>query len=54
MASQKAEAYQLAHIHEDRSAELIASHATCLALAGIAITLRLIARRLSRASIAAE
>lgn len=54
MANKKEIAYQLAHILEDRSGELIASHVACLALAGIAIILRLFARCLSKASIAAE
>lgn len=54
MASEGKTEYQLAHFHEDRSGELIASHAVCLALASIAVILRLITRRLSRASIDAD
>lgn len=54
MASKGEIAYQLAHVKDDRSSELIASHVVCLTLAGIAVVLRLIARRLSKAVIAAE
>lgn len=54
MAGKKEIAYQLAHILDDRSGELIASHAACLTLAGTAVILRLVARCLSKASIAAE
>ncbi|MCJ1264853.1 hypothetical protein MMC22_004728 [Lobaria immixta] len=45
---------QLAYIDEDRSKALIVSHTVCLALAGIAIVLRLIARRMSKAAIKAD
>lgn len=54
MPSVKKIEYQLAHFHEDRSGELIVSHAACLALASIAAILRLVARSLSRASIGAD
>lgn len=46
--------YQLAHINEDRSQALIVSHALCLVLAGVAIVLRLVARRMSKAAIKAD
>ena len=40
--------YQLAHIHDDRASQIIISHVTCLPLAAIAVTLRLLSRRLSK------
>ena len=40
---------QLAHIHDDRSGQLIKSGAICLSVAITAVILRLISRRLSRA-----
>ena len=46
--------YQLAHIHEDRSFDIVISHAICLPLAAIAVILRLISRRLIRAPIQAD
>ena len=54
MATQKEIDYQLAHIDEDRSVALIVSHTICLVLAGFAIVLRLIARRMSKAAIKAD
>lgn len=54
MASQEEINYQLAHIDDDRSKSLIVSHTLCLVLAGIAIVLRLIARRMSKAAIKAD
>ena len=46
--------YELQHIHEDRSSELVTTFATCTALAYIAVILRLIARRVNRAPIQAD
>ena len=40
---------QLAHIHDDRSGQIIKSGAICLSVAITAVILRLISRRLSRA-----
>ena len=40
---------QLAHIHDDRSGQIIKSGAICLAVAITAVILRIISRRLSRA-----
>lgn len=54
MATQEEINYQLAHIDEDRSEALIVSHTICLVLAGFAIVLRLIARRMSKAAIKAD
>ena len=46
--------YQEEHIHDDRSGNLVTSHAICIAIAAIAVLLRLIARRMCRASIQAD
>lgn len=54
MATQEEIDYQLIHIDEDRSEALVVSHTICLVLAGIAIILRLIARRISKAAIKAD
>lgn len=54
MASSKEIEYQIAHIDDDRSGTLIASHIICLVLAGIAVCLRLICRRMSKAAIQAD
>lgn len=40
---------QLAHVHDNRSGEIIIAGAICLSMAIAAVILRLIARRLSRA-----
>lgn len=41
--------YQLAHIHDNRSGEIITAGAICLSVAFAAVILRLISRRFSRA-----
>lgn len=46
--------YQLDHIQDNRAPAFIACYATCLALAFIAVLLRFIARRISRASVLAD
>lgn len=46
--------YQLTHINEDRSSNIIISHAICLAIAVIAVLLRLVSRRMIKASIQAD
>ncbi len=46
--------YQYAHIHEDRSFNIIISHAICLPIAVTAVVLRLISRRMIKASIQAD
>ena len=46
--------YELKHIRQDQVPRIIASYATCLSLAYIAVALRLAARRLSRASLQAD
>ena len=46
--------YQLAHIHEDRSANIVISHAICLPIAVIAVALRYVSRRLIQAPIQAD
>lgn len=46
--------YQLQHVHDSRASDLIITFATCTALAYIAITLRLIARRTNGAPLQAD
>ncbi|KAF6240945.1 hypothetical protein HO173_000738 [Letharia columbiana] len=46
--------YELEHIHQDRAPDIIASYAICLSLACIAVVLRFVARRTSRASLQAD
>ncbi|MCJ1429126.1 hypothetical protein MMC29_007039 [Sticta canariensis] len=46
--------YQEEHIHDDRSGNIVTSHAICIVIAAIAVFLRLIARRMCRASIQAD
>lgn len=41
--------YQLQHIHDDRSNEIIAALGVCLGIAIIAVLLRFVARHLKRA-----
>ena len=43
--------YQLAHIHADRTSDIVISHAIVLPLAVIAVVARFIARRLCKAHI---
>ncbi|MCJ1426353.1 hypothetical protein MMC29_004256 [Sticta canariensis] len=46
--------YQEEHIHDDRSGDLVTSYAICIAIATTAVLLRLIARRMCKASIQAD
>lgn len=46
--------YELEHIRQDRAPNIIASYAICLSLACIAVVLRFVARRISRASLQAD
>lgn len=46
--------YQEEHIHDDRSGNIVTSHAICIAIAAIAVLLRLISRRMCKASIQAD
>ena len=46
--------YQEEHIHDDRSGNVVTSHAICMAIATTAVLLRLIARRMCKASIQAD
>ncbi|KAL6714621.1 hypothetical protein ACLMJK_008046 [Lecanora helva] len=46
--------YEIAHIKDDRRGDIIAACATCIAAAIIAVILRLLARRLSKAKILAD
>ena len=46
--------YEMSHIKDDRQKEMIVSSAICIAIAIIAVILRLVARRLSRAKIMAD
>ena len=41
--------YQFAHIHDNRSGEIITAGAICLSMAIAAVILRLVSRRFSRA-----
>ena len=43
--------YQLAHVQDDRSNDIVIYHALCLPFAVIAVALRLMSRRLCKASI---
>lgn len=46
--------YQEEHVHDDRSGNIVTSHAICISIAAIAVLLRLIARRMCKASIQAD
>ena len=46
--------YEVEHIHQNRAPDIIASYVTCLSLACIAVVLRFVARRISRASLQAD
>lgn len=46
--------YQEEHIHDDRSGNIVTSHAICITIAVIAVLLRLISRRMIKASIQAD
>lgn len=46
--------YQLSHIHEDRSKDIVYSNIICIVIALIAVVLRLASRRLCRAAILAD
>ena len=46
--------YQLAHIHEDRSNDIVVSHAICIVIAVVAVVLRFASRRICKAPILAD
>lgn len=46
--------YQLAHIHQDRSNDIVISHAICIVIAVVAVVLRFSSRRLCKAPILAD
>lgn len=46
--------YQLAHIHQDRSNDIVVSHAICIVIAVVAVVLRFASRRLCKAPILAD
>ena len=46
--------YELAHIRDDRASNIVVSSVICISLATIAVMLRLLARRLSKAKILAD
>ena len=46
--------YQIEHIHENRSPDIIASHVICFALACIAVTMRFISRRIGKNAVRAD
>ena len=43
--------YEVANIHDNRAPDLVVSTTVCLSLACVAVSLRLIARRLSKAKV---
>jgi len=43
--------YEIAHVHDDRGPDMVVSNVICISLACVAVLLRLIARRLSKAKI---
>ncbi|KAL8747133.1 MAG: hypothetical protein Q9190_000956 [Brigantiaea leucoxantha] len=47
-------AYQKAHVRDDRSQDIVVSHAICIALAAIAILLRFVSRRLGKVAVGAD
>ena len=46
--------YQLAHIHQDRSNEIVISHCICIVIAVVAVVLRFFSRRKCKAQILAD
>ncbi|KAL8715738.1 MAG: hypothetical protein Q9220_000405 [cf. Caloplaca sp. 1 TL-2023] len=54
MPSQEEIQYQLSHINDDRSGDIILSHGIGIALAASAVVLRFVARRLSKAKVGAD
>ena len=46
--------YQLEHVHEDRSSDIVISHIVCMTLATVAVILRFTSRRLCKAAILAD
>lgn len=46
--------YQLEHIHQNRSGDIVVSHIICMTLASIAVILRFASRRLCRAALLAD
>lgn len=46
--------YQLDHIREDRSSDIVISHIICMTLATVAVILRFTSRRLCKAAILAD
>jgi len=46
--------YQLEHIHQDRSRDIVVSHVICITLATVALVLRFASRRLCKAAILAD
>ena len=46
--------YQLAHIHQDRSNDIVISHGICIVIAVVAVLLRFTSRRICKAPILAD
>ena len=46
--------YQLLHIHEDRSKDIVNSNAICMVIAIVAVALRFVSRRLCKVAILAD
>ena len=46
--------YQLAHIHQDRSNDIVVSHSICIVIAVVAVVMRFSSRRLCKAPILAD
>lgn len=54
MANELHTQYQIAHVNDDRSHEIVISHALFLPLAVVAVVLRLLSRRICKAKILAD
>lgn len=46
--------YQLSHIHEDRSKDIVNSNTICMVIAIVAVILRFVSRRLCKVAILAD
>ena len=46
--------YQKLHVHDDRSQDIVSSHAICITLAFLAVVLRFLSRKLGKIPIGAD